>query len=138
MPTRAVLDLGSLDPSFSRDSYLSMLGSGNRCPFSRSRCTACVVGWLVTRYADVRQALNELSNDRANAAAAARAVPWLFADEALGLHRHMLRSDPPAHTRIRRVVAPAFTSRRVARIRPRIEQIATELVDAFAGRGRPS
>ena len=36
----------------------------------------------------------------------------------------MLNTDPPAHTRLRALVDQAFTGRAVARLRPRIEQIA--------------
>ena len=47
---------------------------------------------------------------------------------------HMLNNDPPDHTRLRRPLARAFTARRVEELRPRIEQIADELLDAMAGR----
>jgi cytochrome P450 len=93
-------------------------------------------GWLVTGYDDVRATLGCLSNDRRNATPAARSAGWLFADEALSLQHHMLRSDPPDHTRLRRLAAPAFSPRRVAALRPRIAAIAEELVDGFAPTGR--
>jgi len=41
----------------------------------------------------------------------------------------MLRRDPPDHTRLRSLVQQAFTPRTVERLRPRIEQIANQLVD---------
>ena len=47
----------------------------------------------------------------------------------------MLNSDPPNHTRLRSLVQGAFTSRTVDRLRPRIEQIANDLLDHMsAGR----
>jgi cytochrome P450 len=46
----------------------------------------------------------------------------------------MLAVDPPDHTRLRRLVSSAFTARRIEALRPRIEQIATELLDAVEGR----
>jgi cytochrome P450 len=41
----------------------------------------------------------------------------------------MLDSDPPVHTRLRRLVSRAFTSRRIKEIEPRIHAIANELLD---------
>ena len=48
------------------------------------------------------------------------------------LRFHMLNSDPSDHTRLRKLVNKAFTARTVARLRPRIEQITDELLDAMA------
>jgi cytochrome P450 len=50
------------------------------------------------------------------------------------LTAHMLASDPPDHTRLRKLVNRAFTPRRVAALQPRIEEITTELADTLAGR----
>jgi cytochrome P450 len=54
--------------------------------------------------------------------------------EALG--HHMLNTDPPDHSRLRKLVNKAFTGRTVARLRPRIEEITAELLDALAGQDR--
>ena len=48
----------------------------------------------------------------------------------------MLELEPPVHTRLRTLVNRAFVSRQVERLRPRIEALANELVDAFPA-GRP-
>src|SRR5262245_18196054 len=45
----------------------------------------------------------------------------------------MLHSDPPEHTRVRKLVAKAFTTATVERLRPRITEIAGELLDRMAG-----
>lgn len=46
------------------------------------------------------------------------------------LHRHqMMENEPPEHTRLRRPVAAAFNRGHVARLRPRVRQIATTLLD---------
>lgn len=50
---------------------------------------------------------------------------------------HMLDSDPPDHTRLRRLVGRAFTTRRVESLRPRITELTDELLDAMAGHDRP-
>lgn len=47
----------------------------------------------------------------------------------------MLDSDPPVHTRLRRLVSRAFTPRRIKEIEPRIRAIAAELLDRIARAG---
>jgi cytochrome P450 len=93
--------------------------------------------WLVTRYADAREALAHpaLHKDM-------RQAPELFERHSTrprgpavfgaDLAAHMLNSDPPDHTRQRKLVARAFTTRRVERLRPRIEQIADDLLADLA------
>ncbi|MFD3503427.1 cytochrome P450 [Streptomyces sp. NPDC058678] len=49
---------------------------------------------------------------------------------------HMLDSDPPDHTRLRRLVGRAFTARRVESLRPRITDLTDELLDAVARHGK--
>ncbi|MQS15886.1 cytochrome P450 [Streptomyces kaniharaensis] len=90
--------------------------------------------WLVTRYADVRQALADprLSLDKAHAA------PGNYQGFKLPptLDANLLNMDPPDHTRIRRLVTKAFTTRRIAALRGPIEQVAEKLLDAMAPLGR--
>ncbi|MCD2193405.1 cytochrome P450 [Actinomycetospora endophytica] len=87
--------------------------------------------WLVTRYADVRAAFTDprLAKDpRALLPEAERPAEPLIP----GPSGHMLLlNDPPVHTRLRKLVVQAFTVRRVAAMRPRIEQIASSLLDAL-------
>ena len=47
----------------------------------------------------------------------------------------MLFLDPPDHTRLRNLVAQAFTPRRIELIRPRAEELVTDLLDACAEMG---
>jgi cytochrome P450 len=47
----------------------------------------------------------------------------------------LLFLDPPDHTRLRSLVAKAFTPAVVRRLRPRVEQLVAELLDAAAQRG---
>ncbi len=51
------------------------------------------------------------------------------------LTQTMLLLDPPAHTRMRGLVAKAFTARRMEALRPRIEIIVDELIDGVIGNG---
>ncbi|MYI86108.1 MAG: cytochrome P450, partial [Dehalococcoidia bacterium] len=48
----------------------------------------------------------------------------------------LLNSDPPEHTRLRSLVAEAFTPRTVERLAPRIREIAEELLGAVPPDGR--
>jgi cytochrome P450 len=89
--------------------------------------------WLVTRYADVRAALADprLHKDWAGKLTQPGWVP----DEVTGyLNVHMLSADPPDHTRLRRLVSKAFTARRVAGLRPRVEAVTAALLDAMQAR----
>ncbi|QFU85378.1 cytochrome P450 [Amycolatopsis sp. YIM 10] len=53
------------------------------------------------------------------------------------LHRNsLLENEPPAHTRLRRLVSSAFARGHVERLRPRVEQVAAKLVDRLAARIR--
>jgi cytochrome P450 len=49
------------------------------------------------------------------------------------VNRHMLNLDPPDHTRLRELVHKAFTPRIIENLRPRIQQIADNLLDAAEG-----
>jgi pimeloyl-[acyl-carrier protein] synthase len=92
--------------------------------------------WIVTRYADVVTVLTEFSADRAP-------TPEYF--DALNVRdltpiakvmvRQMLFMDPPAHTRLRKLAAPAFMPSRVHGLREHIEAIATALTDDIVSRG---
>ena len=48
------------------------------------------------------------------------------------IHMHMLNLDPPDHDRLRRLVSKAFTARRVEALRPRINAITADLLDAMS------
>lgn len=82
--------------------------------------------WLVTGYEEARQALAD------------RRMSKVVKAEELGLTPELTRSmlrmmmflDPPDHTRLRRLVSAAFTTRRVEAMRPRVERLTAELLDA--------
>jgi cytochrome P450 len=90
--------------------------------------------WLVTGYENVRQMIIDQRFSRALAVAPGRAQPG-FEMFAAGSINGM---DPPEHTRLRKLVASAFTARRVEALRPRVADIVNQLIDAMAGRPQPA
>ncbi|QFU91604.1 cytochrome P450 [Amycolatopsis sp. YIM 10] len=84
-------------------------------------------GWLVTGYDAARQALSERRLSKVLTAGEVGLTPELTS----AMLRQMLFLDPPDHTRLRRLVSAVFTPRRVEDLRPRIDQIATGLLDAI-------
>jgi cytochrome P450 len=96
--------------------------------------------WLLTRYRDVQTALRDprFSVERLRAPLFRdnlERLPSFIQQSAQGL-RSMLTTDPPDHTRLRKLVNKAFTPRRVAEMRGRIQQIVDERLDAAAANGR--
>ena len=45
---------------------------------------------------------------------------------------HLVNTDPPDHTRLRKVISKAFTNRRIEAMRPRVREIAEQLLDDIA------
>ena len=89
--------------------------------------------WLATRYEDARLVLGDRRFSRAMAAT--RDEPRTYpAQRPSGI----LGMDPPDHTRLRKLVAMAFTVRRVEALRPRVREITAELVDAMVEAGPPT
>lgn len=52
-----------------------------------------------------------------------------------GFIRDIIACDPPAHTRLRKLIDKAFTAHRVKTLEPRIRQIVVDLVEPLAQRG---
>lgn len=103
-------------------------------PVGRVRLPSGDLAWLVTGYADNRRLLADPVFSRAAAAAVGaprlRRIP-LEAGSITGM-------DPPEHTRLRRLVARAFTMRTVERMRAGIEEIACGLLDELVAAGPPA
>ncbi|MFI6999522.1 cytochrome P450 [Nocardia sp. NPDC050175] len=94
---------------------------------------------LVTDYKLARQALGEESL-RKNPAATTSPEVKEFAEltlPALALGERLPWSDPPEHTRLRALVADAFTPRTVAALQPRVQEIAEQLLIDLAPAEEP-
>src|SRR6266511_1960761 len=102
-------------------------------PLARVKLPYGEEGWLLTRYDDVRTALGDARFSLAEAAV--RDVPRLTPQRYGGI---LTDQDPPEHTRLRRLVAKAFTARRVEQLRGRAEQITGDLLDEMVKAGPPA
>src|SRR5918997_2839956 len=91
---------------------------------------------LVTHYDEGTAALldNRFSVDRLSTMPPEQRAELEQATEAdalfLPLRRNLLSVDPPDHTRLRKLVQLSFTARAMEALKPRIRQIAEELLDA--------
>lgn len=106
--------------------------SGDRLVFRAELPDGRIV-WLVSGYENVRQMLVDQRFSRALAVAPGQAQQG-FEMFAAGSINGM---DPPEHTRLRKLVASAFTARRVEALRPRVASIVSELIDAVLDRPQP-
>lgn len=90
--------------------------------------------WRLTRYEDCVRML------RFTGAGMRRTdglLPGESAEEAAANERgqFMLLTDPPKHTRLRKLVSKAFTPRAISAWQPRIEAVTDELLDRVEARG---
>jgi cytochrome P450 len=102
-------------------------------PVTRVRLPFGEDAWLATRYQDVRTVLGDARFSRA--ACVGRDEPRTTPQQIGG---GILAMDAPDHTRLRRLVAKAFTARRVEQLRPDTTAIARELIDAMTAGGSPA
>ncbi len=86
--------------------------------------------WAVSRYADIKIAMTD---PRISAVVAAQQ-----ADGGLDAPQVFPRMDDPEHARLRRMLTKDFTVKRVQALRPRIEQLANELIDTMIESGGPA
>ena len=109
----------------------------------RVRTPFGVDAWLVTRFADVREVLSDparFSNARVSVDERRRAGMPPMSEEEIARMRagNLLALDPPEHSRVRRMLTPEFTVRRMRRLEPRIHEIVDEHLDAMQRTGPPS
>ncbi|WP_310727819.1 cytochrome P450 [Streptomyces sp. N2A] len=89
--------------------------------------------WLVTRYAEARFVLGDQRFSRAESAKhdEPRQSEGRRDSGILGM-------DPPDHTRLRTLVAKAFTVRQVEKLRPQVKELTRELLDGLEAAGPPA
>ncbi len=88
--------------------------------------------WLATRYDDVKTVL---ADPRFSTNTVGKDVPRPV--PLVQTHPSILTMDPPEHSRLRKLVAKAFTARRIERLRPRTQQIVDDLLDTMIAAGSP-
>ncbi len=106
-------------------------------PLTRATLRSGRQAWVASRHADVRAVLTD------PAFSANRLDPNFPLVTGRRVQRQDMRPslismDPPAHGPARRAVVGEFTVRRLAALRPRIQQIVDEHVDAMLAGPRPA
>jgi cytochrome P450 len=97
--------------------------------------------WVLTRYDDVVASMRDprrfsnagrhaLSLDRLPEEVRKKAKP-IYDHYAVGL----IHTDPPDHTRMRALINKVFTVRAIESLRPRVQKIVDDLLDAAASNG---
>ncbi|WP_329552102.1 cytochrome P450 family protein [Streptomyces sp. NBC_00696] len=128
-----VIDLGEFGDEFRRDPHRVYAMLRKSAPVHRVQLPvpdAHHVTWLIVGYEEARAALADprLAKDGGK-------IGMTFLDEEL-IGRYLLTTDPPDHTRLRGLITRSFTMRRVEELRPRVQQITDELLDAMLPSGR--
>jgi cytochrome P450 len=103
------------------------------CPVASVTMPSGDQGYLVCTYDEVRTVLSDPRFSRA--ATLEPGAPRL--GKAPQRFKSLLNMDPPEHSRVRRLVSREFTARRVAALRPRIQERTDELLDAMEQAGPP-
>jgi cytochrome P450 RapN len=90
--------------------------------------------WLATSYEDVKTVLGDPRFSRAATLGAdvPRPTPLIQHDSSINT------MDPPEHSRLRKLVAKAFTMRRIEMLRPRAQQVVDGLIDDIEAKGPPA
>ncbi|MFI1018276.1 cytochrome P450 [Streptomyces sp. NPDC020965] len=134
-----------LNPEFEEDPIGAFARLRERSPLVRIGFPGGPPVWMITRSEELKKAWSDprLVTNISN-------VPGhrgpSIADQVLAtldVPNEMLRyftsnlmlQDGKNHTRLRRLVAPAFTVRRMKALRPRIEEVSARLLDALAQKG---
>jgi len=135
------LDEFLVSPAFLADPYPTLRRLRDEDPVHWS---ASLGGWVVTRYDDVVQTyldVDHYSNEGRLAGTMNHLPPEdreklaVFADFYLA--KGLVHADPPDHTRIRRLILKwGFTPGQVEALRPKVEAIVNDSIDAVAADGR--
>lgn len=95
--------------------------------------------WFLTRWEDCHHVLRlpGTSVDEQRSRVQERAEALAIAAQEAGARRSrsILGTDPPDHTRIRKLVSKAFTPRTVSRLEGRVDELADELLDRALDHG---
>ncbi|RXH40510.1 cytochrome P450 [Bradyrhizobium zhanjiangense] len=122
-----------LSPDFIRDPYphydrLRTMDPIHVTPFGQ---------FVTSRHAEVSLVLRDRRFGKDFVERSKRRYSEKIMDEPVfrSMSHWMLQADPPDHTRLRGLVVKAFTARRVEDMRPRIQEIVDQTIDAVIDRG---
>ncbi|HXV94408.1 MAG TPA: cytochrome P450, partial [Pseudonocardia sp.] len=119
------------DPAVIGDPFTVYGQARERSPLARLVAPGLAPMWAVLRHEEARSMLGDprfgLSAD--SYLFRPRGLP----EDCLPYMRTMGEMDGAEHARLRRLVSPAFTPRRAAGLRPRIEAIVEALLDDLRG-----
>jgi cytochrome P450 len=127
---------GEWDESVRDDPFPMFAEARRQCPVQHVRLPDGHEAWLVLGHEAARLALSGDCLSK-NMVAALDQDPDVVAEGLPGpeFAHHMLAMDAPDHRRLRGLVAEAFRSSQVAAMRPAIERLADDLLDAMAAAG---
>ncbi|MFF7070370.1 cytochrome P450 family protein [Streptomyces pseudovenezuelae] len=130
MPAPTLQELAPDGHDLASDPYPVYAALRAKGPVHRVLVPGSGESWLVVAHDAARAALADprLRNDIRHSST------WQ-SDGGHAVGRNMLQTDPPQHTRLRRLVASYFTARSVAELRPMIEAVARDLLDTLPERG---
>jgi cytochrome P450 len=138
MATSPPLAKNPFAPEHLQDPYGALAALRDDGPVQRAEYRGGIDNWLVLGCDEARDALRSaaLSTNPAHAHEVFRRAGLVIEHEGEQPPPSLLTSDPPDHTRLRRLVARAFTPRRAETLRDDIQEIVDGLLDAIAGTGR--
>lgn len=129
---RSILELSSFNPAARDDPHPLLKALREGCPVMRDEATKT---WLLSRYRDVRDTVNDRTFVRHPSQAEAGSLSARFVDENGNTPRtSILFLDDPDHARIRQPLAKAFYAR-INRMRPEIEAMIDQVIDSAPATG---
>jgi cytochrome P450 len=128
--------INPFEPGFFDDPYSQYRAVREHEPVHHSPMGA----WLLLRYDDVNRVLRDqtLSVEERHASVQRQVEPEIQAlldRRGERVDRSMLNLDPPDHHRLRRLVSKVFTPKMIESLRPRVQQLVEEYLDAAVARG---
>ncbi|MBB2946467.1 cytochrome P450 [Actinoplanes lutulentus] len=123
----------TITPEFKADAPRQFAALRAGGPVRRIRLGSGLEAWAVLSYEEARAALTHphLRKDPEPALRALESANITGHKVGEGFGGSMLFTDPPDHTRLRRLVAPTFSARRTGMLAGRIQEITSELLDAM-------
>ncbi|HEX3489110.1 MAG TPA: cytochrome P450, partial [Streptosporangiaceae bacterium] len=118
------------DPDVARDPFTAYGRAREQAPMARLIAPGLGTMWAVTRYDEARAMLADPRFGLSPASFLTPRVP----EDCQPYLRTMQEMEGAEHTRLRRLVAAAFTPRQADRLRPRIEALVQAMLDDLRGR----